>query len=80
VYPRVTRFDFRNLEAGGTSACHVNSIRRNNTTELGEVRTELERRLAHLVVEELQVLVPILYEYLDLRSCTQGCRNKSIFK
>jgi len=64
--PRVTGFDVRNLEAGGTSAGRVNSIRRNNTTELCEVRTELERRLAHLVAEERQILMPVLNEYLDL--------------
>ena len=44
----------------------MNSIRRNNTTELGEVRTELERRLAHLFAEERQILMPVLNEYLDL--------------
>ena len=64
--PRVTGFDSQNLEAQGTSAGRVNSIRRNNTTELGEVRIKLEQRLAHLVVEEQQVLMPVLNEYLDL--------------
>jgi hypothetical protein len=44
----------------------VNSIRRNNTTELGEVGIELEQRLAHLVAEEQQVLMTVLNEYLDL--------------
>jgi hypothetical protein len=43
----------------------VNSIRRNNT-ELCEVRIELERRLAHLVAEERQVLMLVLNEYLYL--------------
>jgi hypothetical protein len=59
--PRVTEFDWRNLEAGS-----VNLIRRNDSAELAEVRAELERRLAHLVTVERQILMPIMNEYLDL--------------
>ena len=64
--PRVTVIDSRRLEAGGTSAGCVNSIVGNNSTELAEVRAELEWRLAHLFVEERQILLPVLNEYLDL--------------
>ena len=64
--PRVTRFDSQHLEAGGTSAGCVSSIRGNNSTELAEVRAELERRLADLVAEDRQILMPVLSEYLDL--------------
>jgi hypothetical protein len=64
--PRVTGFDSRNLEAGGTSAGSVNLIRGNNSAELAEVRAELERRLAHLVTGESQIFMPVLNEYLDL--------------
>ena len=44
----------------------MNSIRGNNSTELAEVWAELERRLAHLVAEDRQILMPVLNEYLDL--------------
>ena len=64
--PRVTGFDSRHLETGGTSEGCVNSIRENNSTELAEVRAELEWRLAHLVVEDRQILMPVLNEYLGL--------------
>jgi hypothetical protein len=62
----VTEFDSRNLEAGENSAGSANLIRRNDTAELAEVRAELERRLAHLVIEERQILMPVMNEYLDL--------------
>ena len=58
-------FDSLNLEAGGTSTDCMNSIRGNNSTELAEVRAELERRLPHLVAEDRQTLMPVLNEYLD---------------
>ena len=64
--PSVTGFDSQHLETGGTSDGCVNSIRGNNSTELAEVRAELERRLAHLVAEDRQMLMPVLNEYLDL--------------
>jgi len=64
--PRVTGFDSRNLDAGETSAGCMNLIRENNSTELAEVRAELERRLAHLVTEERQILMPVMNEYLEL--------------
>ena len=72
--PRVTRFDSQYVEAGGTSASCVNSIVVNNSTEMAEVRTKLERRLAHLVLEERQISMPVTNEYLDdtvmaLREC-----------
>ena len=44
----------------------MNSIRGFNLDELAEIRTELERRLAHLDVEEREILMPVLNEYLDL--------------
>ena len=64
--PRVTGFDSRNLEAEETSADCVNLIRENYSTELAEVRAELQRRLAHLVTEERQILMPVMNEYLYL--------------
>ena len=64
--PRVTGFDSRHLEAGGTSEGCVSSIREDNSTELAEVRAELERRLAHLVAEDRQILMPVVNEYLGL--------------
>jgi hypothetical protein len=63
---RVTEFDSRNLEAGETSAGISNLISRNDSVELAEVRAELERRLAHLFIEESQILMPVMNEYLDL--------------
>ena len=57
--PRVTGFDSRHLEAGGTSEGCMSSIREDNSTEL-------ERRLAHLVAEDRQILMPVLNEYLGL--------------
>jgi len=65
----------RNLGARATSTGRVNSIRRNNT-ELCEVRIELERRLAHLVAEERQVLMLVLNEYLycSVRTLKGCCR------
>jgi hypothetical protein len=62
----VTEFDSRNLEAGETLAGSVNLIRRNDSAELAEVWVELQRRLAHLVTEERQILTPVMNEYLDL--------------
>ena len=47
---RVTGFDSRKLEAGETSSGSVNFIRGNNSSELAQVRAELERRLAHLTI------------------------------
>jgi len=64
--PRVTGFDSRNLEAGETSAGSVNFIRGNNSAELAEVRAELEQRLAHLVIEERQILLPVM----SIRTCS----------
>ena len=64
--PRVIGFDSRNLEAEGVSNSRVNVIRRNNSSELAEVRTELERRIAHLAIEDSQILMPVLDNYLDL--------------
>jgi hypothetical protein len=63
---RVTGFESRKLEAGETSAGIVNLIRGNNSTELAEVRADLERRLAHLATEERQILMPVMNEYPDL--------------
>ena len=64
--PRVTGFDYRNLDAGEISAGCMDSIRGNNSTELATVRTELDRRLAHLVAEERHLLMPVMNENLDL--------------
>jgi hypothetical protein len=64
--PKLTGFDSQNLEAGETSACRVNYIRGNNSADMAEVQTELERRLAQLVAEERQILMPVMNEYLDL--------------
>ena len=64
--PRVTGFDSQHLEAGETSECRVNLVRRNNYSELAEVRAKLERRFAHLAPEERQILMPVMNEYLDL--------------
>ena len=44
----------------------MNSIRGNNSTELAEVRAKFERRSAHFVAEDRQILMPIMNEYLDL--------------
>ena len=62
----MTGFDSRHLEARETSECRLNLVRRNNYSELAEVRAELERRFAHLAPEERQILIPVINEYLDL--------------
>ena len=59
-------FDSRHLEAGGTLEGCLSSIREDNSTELAEVRAELERRLTHLVGEDRQILMPVLNENLGL--------------
>ena len=64
--PRVTWFGSQNSEAGETSAGSVNLIRGNNSAELAEVRAELEQRIAHLVTEERQILMPVMNEWSDL--------------
>jgi hypothetical protein len=69
--PKVTGLDSRNLEAKETSMCSVNLIGGNSSAELAEAQAELQRRLAHLVTEERQILMLVMNEYLDL-----FCNNK----
>ena len=64
--PRMKRFDSQNFEAGETTAGSVNLIRGNNSSKLEVVRAVLEWRLANLVIEERQILMPVTNEYLDL--------------
>ena len=56
---RVTGFNSRNTEAGGTSNSIVNVIRENNSSEFG-------RRIAHLAIEDKQNLMPFVDNYMDL--------------
>jgi transposase InsO family protein len=64
--PRGVGFDTRHSGADGTSAGRVHVVRGHNSAELRVVRTELERKLAHLSAEESQILIPVLNQYEDL--------------
>jgi hypothetical protein len=60
------RVNYRSLGAEGASTSRVNVIRENNSYELAEVRTELERRIAHMAIQDRQIMMPVLDNYLGL--------------
>jgi hypothetical protein len=62
----------RHSWAGGTLAGRVNFVRGHNSAELQEVRAQLERKLTYLGISDSQILIPVMYDYLDLFCIDRG--------